>query len=515
MTAPLLSLRGISKSYGPTKANQDIDLDVGEGSIHAILGENGAGKSTLMKLIYGVEQPDGGTAVWQGEPLSLASPAEARRKGIGMVFQHFSLFETLTVVENIQLVVKGRKAALAARIRALGLAYGLEVDPLAHVHALSVGERQRVEIIRCLMTEPRLLILDEPTSVLPPQLVDRLFQTLRRLRDSGVSILFISHKLEEIRAICDRATILRGGRVTGTVDPRDHDAQDLARMMIGRDMPEPIPAVPFSGGETQLEIIGLDHTPDDPFGVPLSGITLAVRAGEILGIAGISGNGQRELAGLISGETTLGREHPDRIFMMGCDVGQLRPAERRALGFAFVPEDRLGRGAVPDMSLTLNSLLTAHPLNLVRRGLVDRARTLAFTTDCIRDFDVRTPGPASEAGALSGGNLQKFIVGREIMLAPKLLFVAQPTWGVDIGAASAIRRRLIALRNAGMAILVVSEELEELFELCDMLQVLHHGALSPPLITRETRPEEVGRYMIGAKTDAQMQGRPSGDVLSA
>jgi general nucleoside transport system ATP-binding protein len=499
MTAPLLSLRGISRSYGQIKANQAIDLDVAPQSIHAILGENGAGKSTLMKLIYGVEQPDDGTVAWNGEPLTLASPAEARRRGIGMVFQHFSLFETLTVVENIRLVVPGRKAELIARIRALGRDFGLEVDPLAHVHALSVGERQRVEIIRCLMTDPKLLILDEPTSVLPPQAVDKLFDTLRRLRDRGVSILFISHKLEEIRAICDRATILRAGRVTGNVDPREHDAHDLARMMIGRDMPESMPAEVLPEGEKRLEIIGLDHTPDDPFAVALSGISLTVRAGEILGIAGISGNGQSELAALISGETVLPREKSDRIYMMGRDVGTLTAAARRQLGFAFVPEDRLGRGAVPEMSLVLNSLLTAHPLDLKRHGLVDRERAKAFTETCIRDYDVRTPGPEAEAGALSGGNLQKFIVGREIMLAPKLLFVAQPTWGVDIGAASAIRRRLIALRNEGMAILVISEELEELFELCDFIQVLHHGTLSPPLVTRDTRPEEIGRYMIGAE----------------
>ncbi|WP_438753851.1 ABC transporter ATP-binding protein [Pararhizobium sp. O133] len=501
MIAPLLSLSGISKSYGPIKANQEIDLDVAENSIHAILGENGAGKSTLMKLIYGVEQPDGGNAVWQGEALHLTSPADARRRGIGMVFQHFSLFETLTVVENIQLVVSGRKSELAERIRALGRDFGLEVDPLAHVHALSVGERQRVEIIRCLMTNPKLLILDEPTSVLPPQLVEKLFDTLRRLRDGGVSILFISHKLEEIRAICDRATILRGGRVTGHIDPREHDAHDLARMMIGRDMPEPMPAVETGGGDKQLEIIGLSYTPDDPFATSLSDISLHVRAGEIIGIAGISGNGQSELAALISGETVLGRDQHDRIFMMGKDVGQLSAAARRKLGFAFVPEDRLGRGAVPEMSLVLNSLLTAHPLKLVKGGLVDKARATAFANDCIRDYDVRTPGPEAEAGALSGGNLQKFIVGREIMLAPKLLFVAQPTWGVDIGAASAIRQRLIALRNEGMAILVISEELEELFELSDTIQVLHHGTLSQPLVTRDTKAEEIGRYMIGAKPE--------------
>ncbi|MCV3738815.1 ABC transporter ATP-binding protein [Rhizobium sp. TRM96647] len=502
MTAPLLSLRGISKSYGEIRANQGVDLDVAPRSIHAILGENGAGKSTLMKLIYGVEQPDDGTVAWQGEILSFASPAEARRKGIGMVFQHFSLFETLTVVENIQLVVPGRKADLIDRVRALGRDFGLEVDPLADVHALSVGERQRVEIIRCLMTDPKLLILDEPTSVLPPQSVGKLFETLRRLRDGGVSILFISHKLEEIRAICDRATILRAGRVTGNVDPREHDAHDLARMMIGRDMPEPMPALPRPGGDKQLEIVGLDYRSDDPFAVPLSDISLTVRAGEILGIAGISGNGQGELAALISGETRLPREASDRIFMMGQDVGALGAAARRRLGFAFVPEDRLGRGAVPEMSLVLNSLLTAHPLGLKRHGLVDRAKADAFTKDCISQYDVRTPGPDAEAGALSGGNLQKFIVGREIMLAPRLLFVAQPTWGVDIGAASAIRRRLVALRNEGMAILVISEELEELFELCDFIQVLYHGTLSAPLVTRDTRPEEIGRYMIGAHAAA-------------
>lgn len=420
-----------------------------------------------------------------------------------MVFQHFSLFETLTVVENIHLVVKGGKTDLTERIRSLGRDFGLEVDPLAHVHALSVGERQRVEIIRCLMTNPKLLILDEPTSVLPPQSVDKLFDTLRRLRDGGISILFISHKLEEIRAICDHATILRGGRVTGNVDPRDHDAHDLARMMIGRDMPEPMPALPLSGGEKRLEMIGLDHRPDDPFAVSLSNISLAVRGGEILGIAGISGNGQNELASLISGETVLPREQRDRIYMMGKDVGTLDAAARRQLGFAFVPEDRLGRGAVPEMSLTLNSLLTAHPLKLLRHGLVDRAAARAFTNECIRQYDVRTPGPEAEAGALSGGNLQKFIVGREIMLSPKLLFVAQPTWGVDIGAATAIRRRLITLRNEGMAILVISEELEELFELCDTIQVLYHGRLSPPLATRDTRPEEIGRYMMGAHSSPE------------
>ena len=497
MTTPLLSLRGVVKRYGSIEANRGIDLDVMEGSIHAVLGENGAGKSTLMKLIYGVEQPDAGTMAWSGQLFSLATPAAARRRGIGMVFQHFSLFETLTVIENIRLVVPGHGDHLARRVRKLGQDLGLDVDPLAHVHGLSVGQRQRVEILRCLLTDPRLLILDEPTSVLPPPLVETLFGTLRLLRDRGVSILFISHKLEEIRALCDTATVLRAGRVTGRVDPRAHNAHDLARMMIGRDMPEPLPALAHKPGEKRLEVIALDYRPDDPFAVTLRGIDLAVRAGEIVGIAGISGNGQRELAAVISGEAPLGPGQGDCLWMMGHPVGELGAEGRRRLGLAFVPEDRLGRGAVPDMSLVSNGLLTAHPLRLVRRGLIDAKRARDFAATCIQDYDVRTPGPEADAGALSGGNLQKFLVGREIMLSPQLLFLAQPTWGVDIGAAAAIHQRLVSLRNGGLAILVISEDLEELFEICDHIHVLQRGSLGPRLVGAEFTAAEIGRQMMG------------------
>lgn len=496
MPAPLLSLRGMTKDYGQTRANDGVDLDVAPNSIHAILGENGAGKSTLMKLIYGVETPDAGEVLWQGAPVRLTSPLEARKLGIGMVFQHFSLFESLTVVENISLIVAGDKSALADRIRGLGRDFGLDVDPFAHVHALSVGERQRVEIIRSLMTKPKLLILDEPTSVLPPQAVGLLFDTLRHLRDGGVSILFISHKLDEIQSLCDQATILRGGRVVGHVDPRTQDAHALAKLMIGRDMPPPMQAAPRPQGEKRLEIASLDYTPDDPFAMPLRDVSLTLRAGEILGIAGISGNGQALLAHLISGETTL--PDADALWMLGRGVARLGPADRRALGFAFVPEERLGRGAVPEMSLSDNTLLTAHGLGMLKGGFIDRKAELAFTDACINDFDVRTAGPDAEAGALSGGNLQKFIMAREISLAPKLIFVAQPTWGVDIGAATFIRQRLITMRNAGVAVLIISEELEELFEICDRIQVMHKGRLSPSLDARTTQPEEIGRWMIGA-----------------
>ena len=501
MTTPLLSLRGVSKSYGQVHANTAVDLDVAPNAIHAILGENGAGKSTLMKLIYGVESPDEGEIFWQGEKRRIASPSEARKLGIGMVFQHFSLFETLTVVENVSLVVPGTKKELTDKIIQFGEEFGLKVDPLSHVHSLSVGERQRVEIIRCLMADPKLLILDEPTSVLPPQSVELLFETLRRLAERGVSILFISHKLEEIRSICTHATILRSGHVTGNVSPREFDTHELAKMMIGRDMPETTPAKPMPRGLKQLELANLTHIMEDPFAVSLHDVSLQVREGEILGIAGVSGNGQSELAELISGETVLPPSEGDSIVMMGQDVSALNAAARRKLGFAFVPEDRLGQGAVPELSLTKNTLLTAHSKGLIKRGMVTLSKATRFTNECIEAYDVRTPGPEAEAGALSGGNLQKFIVGREIMLEPKLLFVNQPTWGVDIGASAAIRKRLIELRNQGCAILVISEEIEELFELSDHIQVLNQGRLSPRFKTSEIQPEDIGRHMISSAED--------------
>lgn len=496
MTA-LVRLESLSKSYGPVQANKGIDLAVDEASIHAVLGENGAGKSTLMKLIYGVEQPDAGRIFWRGSEVSIDSPAAARRLGIGMVFQHFSLFETLNVVENIALVVPGKRADLAAQVREFGARFGLEVDPYASVHALSMGERQRVEIIRCLLLNPKLLILDEPTSVLPPQSVEKLFETLRKLRKDGVSILFISHKLDEIRAICDTATVLRQGQVVGTTDPRTATARDLARMMIGHDMPEPRPAAIREPGEVLLQIDALDHRPEDPFGVRLQDISLSVREGEILGIAGISGNGQKELVRLISGETRLPASDRGKVRVCGRAAGNLGAAARRALGFAFVPEERLGRGAVPDLSLADNTLLTAHDRGMVRGGLVRRQVERDFTRQCIQDFDVRTAGPDVEAANLSGGNLQKFIMGREIMLGPKLLLCSQPTWGVDIGAAAQIHQRLIAMRDAGTAIVVLSDDLYELFTISDRLQVLHHGLLSPSLDRAATNAAEIGEYMLG------------------
>lgn len=495
----LLSLRNITKRYPAVVANDDVCLDVHSGSIHAILGENGAGKSTLMKLVYGLIQGDSGEMLWQGQRVQLRNPAAARKLGIGMVFQHFSLFETLSVVENISLTIAGSRQALSQQIRDIGERFQLPVNPDASVHSLSVGERQRVEIIRCLLQDLKLLILDEPTSVLPPQHISALFDALRKLKQSGVAILFISHKLEEIRELCDTATVLRGGRVAGTVDPTRATTQELATLMIGHEVAsiKARSASPATDAPL-LQLSSVSVHSDDPFGTSLHNINLQVHGGEIVGIAGVSGNGQQELSRLISGEQIEKHLAPDAITMMGQQATRLDAAQRRALGFAFVPEERLGRGAVPPMALAKNTLLTAFDKGLLRSGFIRNTPMHDYTDKCIREFDVRCGGTEATAASLSGGNLQKFIIGRELLLKPKLLFVAQPTWGVDIGASTDIRQRLLNLRDAGIGILVVSEELDELFEITDRLHVINSGELSPPLTTSEVSPNDIGEYMIGS-----------------
>ena len=495
---PRLQLSGISKAYPSVVANADIDLVVLPGEIHAVLGENGAGKSTLMKIIYGVVKPDSGTMRWNGKAVALANPAKARALGIGMVFQHFSLFETLSVQENIALALDAHAVGpdLDTRIRDVSLRYGLPLDPRRHVHSMSVGERQRVEIVRCLLQQPQLLIMDEPTSVLTPQAVEKLFETLRRLAKEGCSILYISHKLDEIRALCQTATVLRSGRVTGTCDPRQETSSGLARMMIGGDLPHPQHREARTRSDGALIVHGLSQASDDPFGTELVDIDLTVRGGEIVGIAGVSGNGQKELMAALSGERTLARA--DAIVLNGKPVAHLDAAQRRTLGLAFVPEERLGRGAVPELSLADNALLTAHRQGLTRRGFIRHDAVRVYAQLTIEKFKVKAPGPAAVARSLSGGNLQKFIVGREILQGPRVIIAAQPTWGVDVGASAQIRQALIDLRDEGVAVLVVSEELDELFEICDRLAVIAGGRLSPPRPTGATNPEEVGMLMSGS-----------------
>jgi general nucleoside transport system ATP-binding protein len=499
-----LELRGIGKVYPGVVANEGIDLQVAPGEIHAVLGENGAGKSTLMKIIYGVTQPTSGEVLWEGQPVRVSSPSHARALGIGMVFQHFSLFDTLTVAQNVALALPDDmgKDALAQRITEVSTRYGLLIDPRRHVHALSVGERQRVEIVRCLLQSPRLLIMDEPTSVLTPQAVQTLFATLRTLAAEGVSILYISHKLDEIAELCHRATVLRGGRVTGECLPAHETPASMARLMIGKELPTCTRArAAAPSDEIRLRLDQLTRPSDEPFGNDLRAVSLDVHAGEIVGIAGVSGNGQRELLYAISGELPLDRAEPIQI--MGRAAGRLNPSARRALGMSFVPEDRLGRGMVPSMSLAENAVLTgARTLGLVLRGFVSRKRSRRVASECIDQYQVACTGPQASARSLSGGNVQKFLVGRELMQSPKLLVVAQPTWGVDVGAAAFLRQALIDLAAKGCAILVVSEELDELFEMCDRIAVMADGRLSPARPTAEFTAHDIGLWMSGLWPDA-------------
>ena len=490
---PRLQLTGITKRYPAVVANDGVSLTVQPGEIHAVLGENGAGKSTLMKIIYGATKPDEGAMWFDGQPVQVRNPQEARALGIAMVFQHFSLFDTLTVAENVWLGLDRRQplAEVARRITEKASEYGLDIDPDRPVHTLSVGEMQRVEIIRALLTDPRLLILDEPTSVLTPQAVDKLFVVLRQLAAEGCSILYISHKLHEIRELCSTCTVMRGGKVTGVCDPTRESNASLSRLMIGAEPPA-LDHREVRVGEAVLCTHGLSLPAADPFGVALVGIDLEVRAGEVVGIAGISGNGQKELLYALSGEDT--RAAPAMVEVAGRPAGRMRPRQRRQLGLHFVPEERLGRGAVPTMGLAHNLLLTRS--NAVGAGGWLRMRRLrAHAQEIITRFGVKAGGPDAPARSLSGGNLQKFIVGREIDAGPKLLIVSQPTWGVDVGAAAQIRGEILKLRDAGCAVLVVSEELDELFEICDRLHVLAKGRLSPSVPRAEASVERIGEWM--------------------
>ena len=492
---PRLQLTGITKAYPAVVANSGISLTVQPGEIHAVLGENGAGKSTLMKIIYGAVKPDAGSMAVDGRSVAVRNPQEARALGIAMVFQHFSLFDTLTVAENVWLGLDKNLslAEVSRRITATTQAYGLQLEPTRPVHTLGVGERQRVEIVRSLLTDPKLLILDEPTSVLTPQAVENLFVTLRQLAARGCSILYISHKLHEIRALCTACTVLRGGKVTGVCDPRQESNASLSRLMIGSEPPA-LDARHGAAGAVVLCVQQLNLASPEQFGVDLQKIDLVVRAGEVVGIAGVSGNGQKELLMALSGEDA--RVSSGDITVQGQNAGRLSPRQRRVLGLHFVPEERLGRGAVPSLSLSRNLMLTRSEA-VARGGWLNRSRLQAQAEDIITRYRVKCGGPQAQARSLSGGNLQKFIMGREIDAKPALLIVSQPTWGVDVGAAAQIRGELLKLAASGCAVLVVSEELDELFEVCDRLHVMAKGQLSPSLPRAEATVALVGQWMSG------------------
>ncbi|MBL8572137.1 MAG: ABC transporter ATP-binding protein [Hyphomicrobiaceae bacterium] len=510
----LIAALGISKRFGSTQANDKVDLIIQPGEIHALLGENGAGKSTLVKILYGALQADSGALVWEGTPVAIANPAAARALGIGMVFQHFSLFEALTVAENIALAMPGKLdlAGLSKTIAEVSQVYGLPLVPTARVADLSVGERQRIEIVRALLQEPKLLIMDEPTSVLTPQEADQLFLTLERLKSEGKSILYISHRLDEVKRLCDAATIMRHGKVVGHVDPRAETAASLARLMVGADIHVVKGRAARDAGAVRFALRQLTLPKNGPFSVALDHIDLEVRAGEVVCIAGVAGNGQTELFDAISGERVAASA--GAVLIDAQPVGRHGPNDRRRRGAAFVAEERLGHGAVPVRVLSDNVLLTRHAsdagltgggwLSFLRKGAAN-----AVVDRVTQAYDVRKGKRDPEARSLSGGNLQKFVVGREIDRAPGVLVVNQPTWGVDAGAAALIRQALVDLAATGSAVLVISQDLDEIFEIADRIAVIHHGALSPAYPAATMTLEKVGLLMGGAhpeKLDTEGQG---------
>ncbi|TFL20303.1 ABC transporter ATP-binding protein [Jannaschia formosa] len=472
-------------------------MQVAEGGVHALLGENGAGKSTLVKAIYGLVRPDAGRMTLGGRSYAPSEPREARAAGVAMVFQHFSLFEALSVAENVGLGMENPPPLrdLARRISEVSRTYGLPLDPGRRVGDLSAGERQRVEIVRCLLQDPRLLIMDEPTSVLTPQEVDTLFSTLRKLSAEGTAILYISHKLEEIRALCDAATILRGGKVVGECDPRTTSAAELAERMVGMTLTQPKGRGPEPDG-VLLRVTGLSLPPASQFGTPLRDIGFVLRAGEVLGIGGVAGNGQDELLGALSGERPSAK---GTVMLGGTDLSRAGPTLRRQAGLLTAPEERLGHAAAPDMSLTENAAMTgAARKGMLRRGFLDWGRAKLFAQDVIDAFDVRTPGPHVAARALSGGNLQKFVIGREVLQDPKVLVVNQPTWGVDAAAAAAIRQALLDLAAQGAGVIVISQDLEELLQISDRFAALNEGRLGAPVPAQDLTVERIGLMLGGA-----------------
>ena len=495
-----LGVRGLSKYFGDFAANSDVTLSVDRGEIHALLGENGAGKSTLVKMIYGILTPDAGSMELDGAAYRPSKPSDARAHGVGMVFQHFAVFDALRVIDNIALGLDGRMpdAALADEVMAICDRYRLHIELGRHVADLGAGERQRLEIIRVLMQDPSLLILDEPTSVLTPQETEELFLTLDRLSDEGRSIIYISHKLDEVRALCDRATLLRGGQVVDVVDPRQESTRSLGEKMIGERLSETKRVHPtIHETEPRLSIRAGDIWPATEHAMILKEIYLSVHPGSILGIAGVSGNGQDALFDLLSGELPM--PNPESMLLDGEVIGHLSIEARRHLGVLSAPEGRLGHAAVPELTLWENVILTArHTRGIMRNEhLISGRNAKSFAKEVMETFDVKASSVEAKASSLSGGNLQKFLIGREILGAPRLFIVSNPTWGVDAKAQQFIHQRLLELAATGCAVIVMSQDIDELLSITDRICAICHGQLSRTHDTEVMTPEHLGALMLG------------------
>ena len=514
---PLLAGVGMTKSFGDLVANQDINFSIYPGELHALLGENGAGKSTFIKMVYGLLQPDQGYLEWRGERVTVTNPQQARGMGIGMVFQHFSLFEALTVAENIALALPPDfpRQKLSQMIKTKSAEYGIPLNPDSIIADLSVGQQQRVEIVRCLLQNPALLIMDEPTSVLTPQETDQLFEVLKRLANQGCAVLFISHKLDEIKQLTTRATILRGGIKVAEVKTKDQSTRQLAELMIGAKVKDIGALSTPKNSKTLFSVSGLSRSAEGPFDIALRDISFSVKAGEILGIAGIAGNGQSELMAALTGEwRPASAAGAHKITIGTADMTALTPAARRRAGLAFIPEERNGHAAVPSMTLSENALLTGYDQDdVIRRGIINHDKTLAMARHISKTFDVRQPSDDPLASSLSGGNLQKFVVGREIIKVPQVLIVSQPTWGVDIGAAQFIRTAMANLAKQGSAVIMISQDLEEIFQIAHHIAVLNNGQLSETLTADDVTPEHIG-LLMGESSRSHRDSTPVTDNIS-
>ncbi len=505
-TIETVEMRGIVKRFPGVVANDHVDFDVRAGEIHALLGENGAGKSTLMKILYGMYQPDSGEILVDGEEVRFRSPLDAIRVGIGMVHQHFMLVEPFTVAENVALGLPSSRRfvndldRVSARIQELAGLYGFKVDPRAYVWQLSVGEQQRVEILKVLYRGASVLILDEPTAVLTPQEVEGLFRTLRCMKEDGHAIVFISHKLNEVLSISDRITVLRGGRVVGTVPSGEATVEGLARMMVGREVVLRLERPEVEAGEVVLEIEDLWAMGDRA--VPaLRGVNLGVRAGEIVGLAGVSGNGQRELAEVIVG---LRKPLRGRVRISGQDVTGCSPEELIRIGLSHIPEERMHEGGIPEFSVEDNLVLKDHRFPPFSRGIFLNFPEIArYAERLIRDFDIRTPSRRTPLKSLSGGNIQKLILARELSRSPKVLIAAQPTRGLDISATEYVRRRILEQRARDTAVLLISDDLDEILSLSDRIAVIYEGRIMGVMEAGEADIQEIGLMMAGVQGERE------------
>ena len=506
MTAPLreapesalaVRLRGIGKRFPGVIANDDINIDVSQGTIHAIVGENGAGKSTLMKILYGVQPPDSGTIEIFGEQVKLHSPSDAIAHGVGMVFQHFQLADNLTVLENVVLGAErlhGIGARARAEIERISAAYGLDVHPDVRVEELGVGQRQRVEILKVLFRGARVIILDEPTAVLVPHEVDALFDNLRELKHEGLCVIFISHKLDEVLSVADEITVVRRGTTVATLQPGEVDAHRLAELMVGSELPSPETAESTVTEQVLLRVEGL--TLEGASRRLLEDISFTIHKGEVLGIAGVEGNGQNELVEAIMG---MRPGATGEVELSGTSLTGRSTLHRREAGVGYIPEDRHRHGLLLDSPLWENRILGHHTrAPSVRGPLIDRAAAIADTERIIAEYDVRTPGPRVLARALSGGNQQKLIVGREMSGTPILLIASHPTRGVDVGAQAAIWDQIRAARADGLAVLLISADLDELIGLSDRIEVILRGRLVGEFDPSDVTPQQLGSAMTGA-----------------